>query len=429
MDKQRLWPQKLNGLFYITFLSVMVFYGIMFVAKRMFFDFIPEVAVLWFVFTGWLLYIPLHFFNKKHGAVWIILAMILGCMAGIFLIGYSFFIILLSGLLAWIIIKVGYKPVLEGKFTELFTRSLFWFSLVLSFGMLFEFSDETVMLTIRFYALALLFFLLSTSVSSLQYSQEESIKNNFWQLWTSYNGVFWGSALALSIICLVPAFIIQFIFSLFRIIIVWIFSPFTWVVKSVPALKKAIDDMWSSAVAVENDSTLMGLANRIGHELKMYLLSDKLSFLKYLIMLLAVALLVYLVSILFRKAKDQQMRYLAVSNQKRITVEAIKQQDETADLSWWDKAKRFFRPYSSDEEHPIRKEYRQLLSLVRKQGIWKHDAMTVHQINQMMSQLQDSSPIYEKVRYGNQNLSSEEENLFRHEVQAVMQRLKQEKRE
>src|SRR5690606_1036743 len=90
--------------------------------------------------------------------------------------------------------------------------------------------------------------------------------------------------------------------------------------------------------------------------------------------------------------------------------------EEEAESSLWNKIGQRFWKNREHNQNPVRRQFRQLLISLRDRGIWTKDSMSIKELNQKMELLKRTSPLYEKVRYGEQELTLTELEQFEQEL-------------
>lgn len=424
MDRRNLFIHQITGVIYVTLQSVILFYAVKFVATRMYFDFVPEFTVVWVIGLGWILFLPLAYLKSSYRNLWLLLAAAASSLLAAYIIGYSFFLFIMAGILAWAISRRGMKTVSKSDFTRLFLYGIFWFCVALLLTFPFTYSDSEIDGLIRFFSLAMLTMLVGVLVSVLINLEYQNDLGSFGRSWGLYSTMLMGGAAGLIIISLLPAYIIGLIFSVLRVLLLWVLSPFKWLVEISPALKEEIYKLWAKQkIKGANDENLRGLPESIYNKIREYIHQYDYSFLKYIFILLAVSLLVMLIY-LFLRRDPEEMRERPV---KKFSLQAqnIETGRDESQSSWLQRAKNLFLPYAGKEEHLIRREFRQILKMLREVELWQHDRMTVDQISQAFVPLNPSTKLYQKVRYGDQDLSAEELRLFREEAEKVKENLRQ----
>lgn len=428
MDKTNGWIHHLAEFFYLILQSFVSYSLMQFIYIRLDFAFLPLWSLIWVIALVLTLYIAASYLSKQNLNITISLIVLIGLISGLILFEKFFAVlILIIGLTIFAIRRASaYEPVNQKKFLYAFAASLLLYGLFILVCYFAQYTGDEIRGLIIHMTTALFITLIGLGIVQL-YPYEKDNRENFLKDWGMINAVKWGglgllgiaSAILLFFVSLILKPLISILASLFypvfKIIFTTIYNIILYVYELFP--RKEEQNMDNN----ENEyDWLKELRNNETYTPNP--ITDGILHIFTYAVIIGLALL--LVFLFFRALQRIKGRVGSISAKSTLLREDI-QDEEGETQSWWRKQRRFWNPYSSKERHPVRQIYRQVLSLMREKGLWEDERMTAEQINSLFSPSERTAHIYNKLRYGDQELTQEEVQFFKNEMISAMHSLKE----
>lgn len=423
MHNVQRWVQPMLLSIYVALLSLFWFHAVQFLFRRFDIPAIPEIAVLLLIGIGIVTVLPLSFLSISQRKVWTAIMLFAGIALGYLLYNdLVTFVILVLGS-TWFSVKKVDDTIGALEIVHAFMAIVifFGFSFIVSF--FFTVQDIEVQQLIRFLLLSLIVTVAGTTIAKL-YTIDTNIdvRNQFKQ-WGKYNGWVWGMLAALGVVSALALFILLGVIPLIGALIKAILTPIvTKIFAVIPWLSEQIARLFAELPEQEmDDAEFENNAMEQLQQTDMHPWASQFwDVVFYGITVVLIALVV--VAIVKAMRTKKQSKGTEVHVRDAIAIESLPSATQGGN-DWLRSLKSFFNPYSALEEHPVRKQYRQILKQLRKKGLWDHEAMTVQQIEARVQQLGLPSALYEKLRYGDQTLSEAEIAQFSERIKAVKDKL------
>lgn len=427
MLKNKGWLQLFIAALYISLQSLFWLNALHFFYRRFEIPLLPAESIFWLVLMAIIVLLPLPYLAAPQRHIWFGVTAIAGIVSGYLMFDYIGTIVILAVGVTWF----SLKKIVDGIGAREFIFSLM--SIMILFGISFIFSyfytiepAEVSSLT-QFFLLSFVITIIGMVVAQLSNYDGFIKRDNFLKQWGLYNGWVWGTLallslgsvvilLALSQILplvgwLLKAILMPIATFVFNVILPWLQDTLRRLIEEVPVEDES-DQIWGEDEFIIPDTiTPMSPLATLLWNIVLY------SILFALLVFIAYKFYKYVQKNVKKKGEETDS-----SQRDPIIVQSLTASNHHT--SWQDKLRGLFRPYTGREEHLIRKEYRNMLKLMKKKGIWKSDAMTVQQLNQLVHASEYSSSLYERLRYGDQDLSDEEIVYYRDEIQKLMGEIK-----
>lgn len=418
MRNYRNWVELATGISYASIQSLFWFYAVLFVIRRMGATPLPDTAILIVMVTAWILILPLSILTTVQRNIWMVVTMFTGVGAGYYYYGDLLtFLIIIFGM-SWFSLRRINDGISSREFVNFLMGTIIFFGFAFAFSFFIDIDDAEVWQYIFFFSVTFVLTIIGVLLSQL--TQSDSFHNDRFTLkqWGLFSGYAWVVLGVLSLgsigILLILLAFIPFANWLLNAILVPIGAFIGYILPWLQDLyREAMNEAapeYEVEVSVEDSFT---------EQFKDVEANSVASMIIDIILYVGLALLViWVVYRIIKEVRKRITKQLEVKNGSAIVVEksdAVLEEQP----SWWKKLLNTFRGYS-DGEHLVRKEYRQLLKVLRKKGLLEHNTMTVNQLNQMIRELQRTSSLYERVRYGDQELSAEELSIYQAEMKTLI---------
>jgi len=428
MDKTHGWIHHLAEFFYLILQSFIYYSLLQFIYIRLDFAFLPLWSLIWVVALVITLYIAASLQSKQNVAITLPLLVLIGLISGLILFETFFAVlILIIGLTIFAIRRASaYEPVNQKKFLSFFAASLLLYCLFILVCYFAQYTGNEIRGLIIHMTTAFFITLIGLGIVQL-YPYQKYNHENFWKEWGMINAVKWGGLGLLGIASAILLFFVSLIlkplisifaslfYPVFKIIFTIIYNIILYVYEHIPQ-KEALN-MNNS----ENELDWLEEMREKAPDEPTPMVDGILHIVTYAVI---IGLAVLLIALFFRAVKRIRGRGESISARSTLLKEDV-QDDEGEKQFWWRKQRRFWYPYSGKERHPVRQTYRQVLSLMREKGLWEDERMTAEQINSLFSPSERTAHIYNKLRYGDQDLTQEEVQFFKNEMTSAMQSLKE----
>lgn len=422
MDKKQLWVQQLLGVLYVVLLSLLWFNALKFLYQRFDTLYFPEVAMIWLMITACIMILPLPYLSSSQRNIWFIVTLIVGVLSGYLLYGQILSIFILVAGVTWVSVKKVVDGIGAREFIALLATTLILYGLLFFYSFIFTVGKQEVAGLIRFFILSFFISMIGIVINQLMYQEGTTENPSFYRQWGIFNGVIWGAIGIIALVSAILLFAVLGIIPLVGWLITTILSP---ILKWIFSLAPYIQEIWRKLLS--NRESTVGEPEEFQNQIETTPLSPTTELIWNIILSsILIALICFGLYVLIKYVR-KVVKARSVSSKPLPGASIIIEKSDSSPedpSSWLNKLYSYFRPYRVEEEHPIRKEFRNMLILMRKKGIWNRDSMTVYELNQLISKLEYSSILYEKLRYGDQNLSDEEIVRFRDELKKIINEIK-----
>ncbi len=419
------WVALLTGALYISVQSLFWLNALHLFFRRLEVPLLPEGAIFWLMITAWIVLLPLPYLAASQRHIWFIVAVISGAFVGYLLYDYFGTVAILVVGVTWFSLKKIVEGIGPREFIFLLMSIMILFGIIFIFSYFFKIEAVEVSNLTGFFILSFLITMIGIVTTQLSQHDRHLMNIGFLKQWGIYNAWVWGALAVLSLGSIVVLLALSNVFPLVGWLIKAILTPIVTVVFSIiPWIQRSLAQL--KAEAPEDESDLIW-----GREEHLKLEDISLSptttliwnIVLYTLTAVVIALILYKFYQYVRKQVKRRKEVVDRSQHDPIIVQASNP-PEDQHSSWRDKLRGIFKPYTGREEHLLRKEYRLLLKLLRKKGIWKSDTMTVQQLHQHVRISEKASSIYEKLRYGDHELTDDEIRIGRDDIQKIMGEIK-----
>lgn len=387
---------------------------------------IPFSAIYWMLIIAGAYALTIPYVNRQKQSACYLLFLFIGIFSGYFLLHDLF----LSIILSIVIISLTYRAVVNEirveELTSLWMKIMLIYTFVLTIMIGFGLTTEQER-TQFFYFLMItsVLYLVGISLLQLHHIDRQKSERELFQPWKKFNLWIWGSLvvfIALSIIILV---VFKFGFVIFRWLIITGLTPVAkWVFTDLyDWIQKILAKLWGNFNNIEEQQTNV---EQLDLEIEEFAPVNEISVFEIGLAMFFIFLLLTLIYMMikFIKRKSFQKTSTTIEKSQSFMMDTIPQHEQP---NVWNGFKAMLRNLFTtpdpDHLHEVRKEFRDLLKLLREKGYYDSDSMTVQQINNKLLGLTLPSDLYERLRYGDQNLTKEEILKFKDHIQRIKKEL------
>lgn len=428
MPKSAFWIDSFSKFIYVCILILSWFQALYLIYPRFDISVLPDTAIFWLLIVIWPYTLLISYVSKRFQSLLFILFALIGILSGYWL----FHDLITSIILMLSLIPLSYRAVLKGigrkEIISIWMTSIIFFGFMSLLVFFMRLTEVEVTRLIYFFSITLVLAIIGASVAHLNHRDQHMSMKELIKQWKIHNRWMWASiaiVIGASIVLLLIGYVI---YTIFRWLTLFALKPIAeWVFTDVIN--------WLRLKMAQIEREMMGVeippSTEEPPDPSEFLEAAEVSpfwdtFWNIFITVGFIALIIavmYLIVRFIKKNILQKQKENTSGKQQQVRVEQIQQEIH----NHHNPIKQFFANlfYKNDVDslHIIRKDFRELLKLLREKGYYENDAMTVQQINQQLQDMQIPSYLYERLRYGDQELTDEEIKRFKVEIQRIKKQL------
>lgn len=425
MPRVSFWVDVCSKLVYVLILVLSWFQGLYLIYPRFDIPVLPDTAILWLLIVIETYTLVISYIPKKLQPVCFVFFVFIGILSG-----YLFFGDLITSIiLMLVLLPMCYRAVQKGigkkEIISLWMGTIIYFGLMSLFTFFMQLTEVEVTRLIYFFSITLVLAIIGASVAHLNHTDQQMSMKEMIKQWRIHNRWIWGilaTIVAASVVLLLVIYVSYAIFrwlTLFALkpIAEWVFTDvIEWLRSKIAQFQGQLTDEETPPSPEESMDDFLAAA-----EVSPFWDAFWNVFITVGAIALVIGIIYYIVRFIKRNILEHQEENRA--EQRPLQAEQIQQDKPKSRNPLQQFFANLFSKGDVDALHEVRKDFRELLKLLREKGYYEHDAMTVQQINRQLQNLSISSYLYERLRYGDQNLTDEEIKRFKEEIQRIKKQL------
>lgn len=423
MTRTTQWVDPIARIIYASLQALFWFYAIRIIYPIIMAPLLPQSGIVWLLLVTWICILPVPYMSERQRTIWYLVSVSAGIIIGkIWIDDLISAIILVLGVTGFSIKKI-IAGIGTNEIVTLFMKIMIFFGLSFALTYILRLEDTELTSFAYFFLVAFFITILGAAVTQLHFHEAQNDTQGIYKQWIKYVGWKFGTIGVLVVASIGVLIAIGAIYKLFSVILIAIVTPFAQLIPKISDFILMLFAKLEKDEQVIEEELERGTTESWIEEIQN---AERNPLTELLWEIAMITVLVAIIGFIVYKIVQyiRKNRALAAALATAEKADQIKIEESLPQSKGWINTFFGWLYSSSETENKLRREYGRLLKFLHAKGVWTKNTFTVQQINQLYADLESPSKVYERLRYGDQELSNEEMEQAIADIKRIMREWK-----